>query len=131
MSKAVDDIEEEVPEDIQAVLDTIDAQLKKIQKVLRKVEPIIARRDKLMAARRVLLSTRSTTGGAGSPRTRLSMDEVVNVMKSVKGKKQWTAPEIADKLGLEATIVRSHLNRHAGERYEQVERGVWSLAEEG
>lgn len=124
-----DTIEEDVHPEIQVALDVIEQQLTKVNKVLKKVEPLIARRDKLMAARRVLLSTNSTTGGAGSPRTRLSMDEVVSVFRSNKKKTRYTVAQLAEQLSVTPSTVRSHLNRNRDTRYEQLEDGRWKLTE--
>lgn len=123
------EISTEVPEGIQRALDQIDKELKRLQKILKRVDPIIAQRDQLMSARRALLSTRSTTGGAGSPRTRLTMDEVVNALRTIEGPA--TVSDIAEKIpGVDPTAIRSHLNRHKGDRYTATARGTWILSED-
>lgn len=120
---------EELNSSQQVVLDAIDRELKKIEKVLRKAEPWIKRRDQLNSARRALLSERSTTSGGGSSRTKLTMEEVIRALRACGGK--GTVAEIAEHIpGVDATAIRSHLNRHAGTRYTKLKDNKWRLTEE-
>lgn len=120
---------EELNESQNVVLDAIDRELKKIEKVLKRAEPWIKRRDQLNSARRALLSERGTTGGSGSPRTRLSMEEVINGLRACGGK--GTVSEIAAHIpGVDPTAIRSHLNRHKDERYKKLKDNKWRLMEE-
>ena len=125
---SVDEISTDLEPEVAALVKSIDKKLKRIEGQLRPFENLIAKRDKLRAARRVLLSEKSQTGGAGSPRTRLSMEEVVGALRSIGPA---TAVDIASHLSMDPTTVRSHLNRHKGERYELNGDKQWRLAEEG
>lgn len=119
---------EELNSSQNAVLAVIDDELKKVEAKLKKAEPLIRRRDQLSAARRALLAERSTTGGAGSSRTKLSMEEVISALRAC-GKKGGTVAEIAEHIpGVDPTAIRSHLNRHKDERYTK-KNDKWRLME--
>ena len=119
---------EELTEAQQMVLDVIDDQLKEIEKQLKPMEPLIRERDRLNQTRRVLLSERGTTGGAGNRNAKITMEEIVATL-SKKKKSGLTAAEIATRLSVDPTVVRSHLNRHKGVRYEQRDNNKWFLVE--
>jgi DNA-binding transcriptional ArsR family regulator len=111
----------------QAVLDVLDEQIAELDEKLAKVQPVINERNRLLATRRALLAERTTTGGAGNGRPRLSMEEVIHVLREAE--EAMTVAEIAAAVGYPEATVRSHLNRHREERYVQDEDGDWELTE--
>lgn len=119
---------EELNQSQEAVLAVLDKELRKVEKMLKKAEPWIKRRDQLNAAKRALLAERSTTGGPGSGRTKLSMEQVITALRACGGAA--TVPELAEHIpGVDPTAIRSHLNRHKDERYAK-KGDKWRLVEE-
>jgi hypothetical protein len=118
---------EELNSSQKVVLDAIDSELRKVEVKLKKAEPLIRRRDQLNAARRALLAERGVTSGAGSSRTKLSMEEVISALRACGG--AGTVAEIAEHIpGVDPTAIRSHLNRHKDERYAK-KGDKWRLME--
>ena len=107
-----------------AVLEVIDAEIERHEKILRKAQPFIDELNRLKKTRATLLNERTTTGGVNG-NARLTMNEVIHVMREFKTPA--TAQEIAEKLSVDVSVVRSHLNRHKGERYEKAGDGEWEL----
>jgi response regulator of citrate/malate metabolism len=111
----------------QAILDVMDSEIQALEEKLRKVQPQLDELNQLRRARATLLSERSVTGGVrtranGQPS--LTMEEVIHAMNEAEG--PLTVDELTKALGRDATVVRSHLNRHRGTRYERDGDG-WSL----
>jgi response regulator of citrate/malate metabolism len=107
-----------------AVLEILDEQIHDIEERLAKVQPLIDELNQLKKTRATLLSERTTTGSIGS-RTRLNMESVVHALRENENETM-TAQEIADSVGVDVTVVRSHLNRYKDTRYEKDGDG-WAL----
>ena len=111
----------------QAVLDVLQEQIDELETKLKKVQPLIDELNSLKATRRALLSERgSTSGGAGNGRVQLSMEEMINYLTENPGS---TPQEISEALGVGGQIVRSHLSRGKGTRYDN-RNGKWYLTEQ-
>jgi hypothetical protein len=108
-----------------AILEVLDEQIDELETKLRKVQPLIDELNQLKRTRATLLSERSTTGGI-SARTRLTMEQVIHALRE-NDNEPMTPVEIAAALGTDATVVRSHLNRHADVRYRKDGDGGWVL----
>jgi hypothetical protein len=109
----------------QVVLDAIEEQIAELEELLAKAQPKINELNSLKASRRALLAERGVTGGGGNPNTQLSMEEVIAWMRE---NESGTPQEIAEALSVDGTIVRSHLSRGKGTRYQRDEEtGEWSL----
>ena len=61
-----------------------------------------------------------------SARTRLTMEEVIRVLRK-NDNDPMLPSELASELGVDQSVVRSHLNRHADTRYEKNGDGKWHL----
>lgn len=108
----------------EAVLAVLDEQIDLLDKKLKKVQPLLDELSKLRKTRATLLNERGPTGGVRADS--LTMESVIHAFGELDG--EATAPQIANIVGSTDTIVRSHLHRHKGVRYEQTdERGVWRL----
>ena len=105
------------------VLEALDAEIEELEKKLAKFQPYIDELAQLRKTRATLLSERTTTGSVG--RARLTMESVIHELRN-SDNGAMTVPELADKLGVEQTVIRSHLNRHADVRYRKVGEG-WEL----
>lgn len=115
----------------QRILDTIDEEIEKLEKRLKKVQPYIEELNRLKQTRRVLLSEKAMTGGGGSAgRAQLTQEEVITIMREVDNKGV-TPAHISDRLGVNGTIVRSHLNRHKDTTYVRNDEGLWTYIGEG
>jgi len=107
-----------------AVLEVLDEQIDRLEKKLAKVQPYINELNKLKQTRRVLLDERGTTGGRGNAgRAQLTQEEVIQVMRDRP--EGVTPAHISERLGVDGTIVRSHLNRHKDTTYERNDEGLW------
>jgi hypothetical protein len=114
----------------QTILDALDQEIDELSKKLEKVQPLINELDVLKQTRRVLLSERATTGGGGHSGPRLTVEEVVTVMRANRdstGAKSMPVADIAEAVGYDENRVRSHLNRYRDERYERNGDGNWAL----
>lgn len=107
-----------------AVLEVLDEQIHEIEERLAKVQPLIDELNQLKKTRATLLSERTTTGSIGS-RTRLNMESVIHALRENENEAM-TAQEIATAIGVDDTVVRSHLNRYKDTRYEKDGDG-WTL----
>ena len=107
-----------------AVLDVLDEQIDELTQKLAKFQPYIDELNQLKKTRATLLSERTTTGAVGS-RTRLNMESVVHALRENENNPM-TPQEIADSVGVDVTVVRSHLNRYKDQRYEKDGEG-WTL----
>lgn len=111
----------------EAVLDVLQEQIEELEEKLKRVQPLIDELNKLKSARRALLSERGTTsGGGGNGRVKLSMEEVVHYLQENPGS---TPQEISEALSVDGHIVRSHLSRGKGTRYD-LRDGKWYLTED-
>jgi hypothetical protein len=102
----------------------IDEQIEELEEKLKKAQPMIDELNKLKRTRATLLDERRTTSGGGRANAQLTMETMIHDLRT-NGPS--TPQEAADRLGISVTIVRSHLNRYADERYEKVEDGKWRL----
>jgi hypothetical protein len=107
----------------QAVLDILDEQIDALEEKLKKVQPIIDELQRLKRTRATLLNERGTTGKI-SASTRLTMEEVIHTLRELGPS---TPNAIAEKLGVDVTVVRSHLNRYRDQRYDRNGEGTWHL----
>lgn len=108
----------------QAVLEVIDEQIAQLEKRLEKARPLIEDLERLKQTRRVLLSEKAMTGGRGSAgRAQLTQEEVITVMRDRP--EGVTPAHITERLGVDGTIVRSHLNRHKDTTYKRNDDGLW------
>ena len=107
-----------------AVLEVLDEQIHDLEEKLRKVQPFIDELNQLKRTRATLLSERTATGSVGS-RTRLNMESVIHALRE-NDNEPMTAIDIASAVGVDPTVVRSHLNRYKDQRYERNGDG-WTL----
>ncbi len=112
-----------------AVLEVLDEQIEELEEKLAKVQPLLNELNRLKQTRRVLLSEKSTTGGGGNPNVQITQEEVIRFLRENGTSKP---QQIAEGLGVEGTVVRSHLQRHKDTTYERDdESGEWGLIEGG
>ena len=119
---------EKVTKRKQAVLDVIDEQIADLEERLAKAQPMINELAVLRATRAKLLDERSTTSGGGRRNAQLTMETMIHDLRE-NGPS--TPPDIAQRVGVDATIVRSHLNRHKDVRYRMNGDNLWHLIGEG
>lgn len=114
----------------QAVLDVLDEQIAELEEKLQKVQPLINELNALRATRAKLLDERSSTSGGGRRMngTALTMETMIHDLRENGAS---SPPDIARRVGVDASIVRSHLNRHKDVRYRQQDDGDWVLIGEG
>jgi hypothetical protein len=115
---------EKVTKRKQAVLDVIDEQIADLEERLAKAQPMINELAVLRATRAKLLDERSTTSGGGRRNAQLTMETMILDLKT-NGPS--SAVEIAQRVGVDPTIVRSHLNRHKEVRYRMNGDNLWHL----
>src|SRR5215471_9463074 len=108
----------------QAVLDVLDEEIAELEEKLQKVQPLIDELNTLRATRARLLDERAMTSGGGRRNAVLSMETVILDLREHGSS---TPQEMASRLGIDASIVRSHLNRYRDQRYRQNGNGEWSL----
>ena len=108
-----------------SILDVIDANIAELEEKLEKVQPYIDELNQLKRTRATLLSERSVTGSVRS-NTRLTMEQVIQAFRENENDPM-TARELGGALGVDETVVRSHLNRHKDTRYAKNGDGNWSL----
>src|SRR4051794_979890 len=97
------------------VLDILNEEIEALEEKLAKAQPLIDELAQLKKTRATLLSERSSTGAVNG-RAQLTMEMVVHAFT---GHEELTVGEIADAVGVNQTVVRSHLNRYRDQRYEQ------------
>lgn len=116
---------EKVSKRKQVVLDALDGEIEELEERLAKVQPLINELQKLKQTRAVLLDERSPTGGRGGGRNGsvISMEQIILDLKTNGAS---TAVEVANRLGVPHTAVRSHLNRYRDQRYRQ-DDNLWAL----
>lgn len=105
------------------ILEVLDTEIDKLEQKLKKVQPLLDELNQLKRTRATLLSERSVTGNISS-RTRLTMEEVIQVMREADSPLMPDA--IATAVGVDGTVVRSHLNRYKDTRYRRDPEG-WVL----
>jgi membrane-anchored protein YejM (alkaline phosphatase superfamily) len=115
---------EKVTKRKQAVLDVIDEQIADLEERLAKAQPMINELAVLRATRAKLLDERSTTSGGGRRNAQLTMETMILDLKT-NGPS--SAVDIAQRVGVDPTIVRSHLNRHKEVRYRMNGDNLWHL----
>jgi response regulator of citrate/malate metabolism len=103
----------------------LDKEIKELEEELEEVQPLIDELAQLKRTRATLLSERSVTGGINKG-TRLTMEEVITALRA-NDNDPMTPQEIATELGVDPTVVRSHLNRHSDVRYRKNGDGKWHL----
>lgn len=106
------------------ILEALDEEIHALEEKLAKAQPLIDELNQLKRTRATLLSERTTTGSIGS-RTRLNMETVIHALRE-NDNEEMTPQEIADAIGVDVTVVRSHLNRYKDQKYEKGADG-WSL----
>lgn len=111
------------------ILKRLDKEIKELEEELEEVQPLIDELTQMKRTRATLLSERSVTGGI-SRGTRLTMEEVITALRA-NDNDPMSPQEIATALGVDPTVVRSHLNRHNDSRYRKNGDGKWHLIGEG
>src|SRR5262245_37810323 len=99
------------------VLEALDEEIHALEEKLSKFQPYIDELNQLKKTRATLLSERTTTGSIGS-RTKLNMESVVHALTENENEPM-SAADIATAVGVDVTVVRSHLNRFKDQRYEK------------
>jgi DNA-binding transcriptional ArsR family regulator len=74
------------------------------------------------------LSERLPTGGGVRRNSQLTMETMIHALREADGPME--TGELAEKLGVDQTIIRSHLNRFKDQRYRRTVDG-WELIGEG
>jgi response regulator of citrate/malate metabolism len=115
---------EKVSDRKNRILEAIDEEIAELEDKLQKVQPLIDELNQLKRTRATLLSERTTTGSIGA-RTRLNMESVIHALRE-NDNEPMTAVDIASAIGVDPTVVRSHLNRYKDQRYEKDGEG-WTL----
>jgi hypothetical protein len=105
----------------QVVLATLDDQIASLERKLEPYRAIVDELDELKRARAALLG--QPHARRGRPST-LDADVLADAMRAAN--RPLTPPELANALGADAAVVRSHLNRHLGTRYAHEGHG-WVL----
>src|SRR5215467_1557599 len=112
----------------QAVLDVLDEQIDELEEKLKKVQPLINELNSLRATRARLLDERTPTarGGGGSRNgTKLTMEPMIHDLRQHGSS---MVNDISARVGVDATVVRSYLNRYKDLRYRQdADTGEWAL----
>lgn len=103
----------------------LDREIKELEEELADVQPLLDELAQLRRTRATLLSERSVTGSISS-RTRLTMEQVIHAFRE-NDNDPMTPGELATAIGVDPTVVRSHLNRHADTRYRKNGDGAWTL----
>jgi len=106
------------------ILEALDEEIHALEERLAKAQPLIDELNQLKRTRATLLSERTTTGSIGA-RTRLNMESVIHALRE-NDNEAMTAVDIASAIGIDPTVVRSHLNRYKDQRYEKNGDG-WTL----
>lgn len=106
------------------ILEAIDEEIEDLEEKLAKVQPLINELNQLKRTRATLLSERTSTGTIGS-RTRLNMESVIHALRE-NDNEAMTPQELASAVGVDVTVMRSHLNRHIDTRYRR-DNGGWIL----
>jgi len=115
---------EKITERKNRILEAIDEEIAELEEKLAKVQPLIDELNQLKRTRATLLSERTTTGSIGA-RTRLNMESVIHALRE-NDNEPMSAVDIAQAIGVDPTVVRSHLNRYKDQRYEKDGEG-WTL----
>lgn len=115
---------EKVSKRAQTVLDVIDEQIEDLEERLKKAQPLIDELARLRRVRATLLDERRPTGGGGRSNAMLTMETLIHDLREHGAS---TPQEAADRLGVPVTVVRSHLNRYADQRYAKNGDGKWRL----
>jgi DNA-binding transcriptional ArsR family regulator len=116
---------QELSERKSKILDVIDEEIKALEKKLERVQPLVDELNQLRKTRMTLLSERSVTG-AVSNRTQLTMETVIHALRE-NGNDGMTPGELAEAVGVDASVVRSHLNRYSDTRYRKNGDNKWYL----
>ena len=116
---------EKITQRKQNILDTIDTEIEALETKLEKVQPLINELQQLRRTRATLLSERGSTGGGVRANTRLTMEQVIHAFRENGG--TVGVSKLATELGVDDTVIRSHLNRYRDERYRRHGDGTWEL----
>jgi hypothetical protein len=108
----------------RAVLDILDAEIDELEEKLKKAQPLIDELNALKRTRATLLDERRPTGGGGRRNAQLTLEQVI---QDLRDNGPSTPPEIAGRVHVDVTIVRSHLNRYKDRRYAVNGDGNWRL----
>lgn len=107
------------------LLEQLDEEIQKIDnhKVVRAAERLLAKKGRLQAARRALLGAGNKMTGSGG--SRVTQGEVVAWFEANPG--AWGVEAIAGDMGHSPEVIRGHLNRGKGERFDKAPDGMWVL----
>ena len=108
----------------RAVLEILDEQIEDLEERLKKAQPLIDELAALKRTRATLLDERRVTGGGGRRDAQLNMEQVIQDLRDNGAS---TPAEIAERVHVDVTIVRSHLNRYKDRRYATNGDGNWRL----
>jgi hypothetical protein len=112
----------------RSVLDVLDEQIAELEEKLAKYQPYFDELNNLKRTRATLLDEKRTTSGGGRANAQLTMEQMI---QDLRDNGPSTAVESANRLGVNVTIVRSHLNRYKDRRYAANGDGKWRLIGEG
>jgi hypothetical protein len=112
----------------RAVLELLDEQIEELETKLKKYQPFFDELNQLKRTRATLLDERRVTGGGGRASAQLTLEQVI---QDLRDNGPSTPVEIGERLHVDNTIVRSHLNRYKDRRYEANGDGNWRLIGEG
>jgi hypothetical protein len=112
----------------RSVLDVLDEQIAELEEKLAKYQPYFDELNNLKRTRATLLDEKRVTSGGGRANAQLTMEQMI---QDLRDNGPSTAVESANRLGVNVTIVRSHLNRYKDRRYAANGDGRWRLIGEG
>jgi hypothetical protein len=108
----------------RVILEALDEQIEELETKLKRYQPYFDELNQLKRTRATLLDERRMTSGGGRAHAQLSMETVIQDLRD-NGPSSPT--EIAERVGVNDTIVRSHLNRYRDRRYATNGDGNWRL----
>ena len=108
----------------RVVLDALDAEINELEEKLAKYQPYFDELNALKRTRATLLDEKRVTSGGGRANAQLTLEQMI---QDLRDNGPSTAVESANRLGVDVTIVRSHLNRYKDRRYAANGDGRWRL----
>jgi hypothetical protein len=102
----------------------LDAQIEELEEKLVKYQPYFDELNALKRTRATLLDEKRVTSGGGRANAQLTLEQMI---QDLRDNGPSTAVESANRLGVDVTIVRSHLNRYKDRRYASNGDGRWRL----
>lgn len=112
-----------MPSPKQTVLNALDEQIAQLETKLERYRPLLDELAQLKRARAALVGERLGPGRRGTLDTAALTDALEASSEPL------TAVELAETIGADANVVRSHLNRSLGSRYRKEGRG-WVIIRE-